>query len=221
MDSYERKRTILSVGLPFLCLLLVIIVGLACRLPTPDQYWEMSDKQLEEYMQGTDLATPLPSQQYQGTATLTVEMEETDLVTPLVSQQYQGTATSFVEEEFFRVSSQGGADTGATAPTIFTIDESWLVTLIGTYHWNNGQGVAVPGTIGLQAADGTTYGPWGATGSPGQGGVVNAYWVVNPQIVIPSGTYTVLDSDPSTWAQSATTGGAGMSWGTGIRQGNP
>jgi len=204
MDSYKLKHTIFPISLPFLCLLILVgLVSLACRLPTPDQYWEMSDKQLEEYMQGTDLATPLPS------------------------QQDQGTATPSVEEEFFRVSSQGGAENGVTMPTTFTINESWLVTSIGTYHYNNGQGVAVPGTIGLQAADGsTTFGPWQATGSPGEGyegqGVANAYWVVNPNIVIPPGTYTVLDSDTSTWSQNShDTGGAGMAWGMGIRQGNP
>jgi hypothetical protein len=202
MDSSKRKRTILSVGLPFLCLLLVFMVGLACRLPTPDQYWEMSDTELDVYMEGDDLETPQ------------------------ASQQYQETATSSVEEELFRVSSQSGAENGVTAPTTFTINESWLVTSIATYHSNNGQGVAVPGTIGLQAADGTTYGPWQATGSPGQGlggqGVPNAYWVVNPNIVISPGTYTVLDSNTSTWSQNShDTDGAGMAWGTGIRQGNP
>ena len=121
------------------------------------------------------------------------------------------------EEEFFRVASIGVAYDGATAPTTFSISESWLVTYLLTYHWNNGQG-KTPGTVGLRAADGTTYGPWQATGEPGQGGVPNAAWVVKPNIVIPPGTYTVLDSDPSTWAQNDETGGAGMSWGSGIRQ---
>jgi len=124
------------------------------------------------------------------------------------------------EEEFFAVRSDGGASNGATAPTTFTIHEPWLVTLITTYHWNDAQGAA-PGTIGLKDANGKLYGPWPASGTPGQGGVPNAYWTVNPNIVIPAGTYTVIDSDPDTWAQNDETGGAGMAWGSGIRQNNP
>jgi len=125
-----------------------------------------------------------------------------------------------IEEELFKVWSLGTVYNGITAPTMFTINEPWLVTEIYTYHWNNGQG-ATPGTISLRSADGTTYGPWQASGQPGQGGVVNAGWLVNPNIVVPPGTYTVLDSDPSTWVQNAETGGAGIARGTGIRQGNP
>lgn len=124
-------------------------------------------------------------------------------------------------EEMFTITSVGVAYNGATKPTVFTVDESWLVTEIKTYHWNNGKGV-IPGTVGLKAADGTTYGPWQATGLPGQGGVENAYWVVSPQVTIPAGTYTVLDSDPATWAKNDDdTNGMGMAWGVGMRMGNP
>jgi len=206
MDSNKSKHMILSVGLPFLRLLLLVgMVSLACRLPTPDQYWEMTDKELDEYINPTETLPSLERQQDLGTATPSI-------TTP---------STPSIEEELFKVSSQGGADSGPTVPTTFTISESWLVTGITTYHWNNGQGVAEPGTIGLRAVDGTTYGPWQATGTPGQGEVPNAYWSVNPNIVVPPGTYTVLDSDPATWATNAETGGVGMAWGTGIRQGNP
>jgi hypothetical protein len=47
--------------------------------------------------------------------------------------------------------------------------------------------------------------------------VANAYWVVKPNVVIPPGTYTVVDSDPGTWAQNSETLGKGMAWGKGIR----
>jgi len=125
------------------------------------------------------------------------------------------TATAMGEQQFFIVASLGAAYNGATKPTIFTISRSWLVTKVVTYHWNNGQGVT-PGTIGLRASDGTTYGPWTAVGEPGSGGVVNAYWAVKPSTVIPPGTYTVVDSDPTTWSQNQETDGAGMAWGFGI-----
>ena len=126
-----------------------------------------------------------------------------------------------VVEEMYTITSIGGAENGPSQPTVFTIAESWMVTEIKTYHWNNGQGVP-PGMISLKSSDGITYGPWQAIGYPGQGDVADAYWVVNPQVVIPAGTYTVIDSDPATWAKNdADTGGMGMSWGTGVRMGNP
>lgn len=124
-------------------------------------------------------------------------------------------------EELYTITSVGVAENGASKPTVFTIDESWMVTEIKTYHWNNGMGVP-PGTISLKSSDGITYGPWQAIGLPGQGDVSNAYWVVNPQVVIPAGTYTVIDSDPATWAKNdEDTDGMGMSWGMGTRIGNP
>jgi hypothetical protein len=128
---------------------------------------------------------------------------------------------SSVEEEMYTITSVGGAENGPTKPTVFTIDESWQVTEIKTYHWNNGMGM-IPGTISLTSDDGITYGPWPATGAEGQGGVVDAYWIVNPQVTIPAGTYTVIDSDTATWAKNdQDTDGMGMSWGRGIRMGNP
>jgi hypothetical protein len=171
--------------------------------------------------------TPTATPKVTRTATPKVTPTGTPKVTPTGTPEVTSTPTPEVtptpaaaEEEFFKVLSLGGAYNGATAPTTFSIDESWLVTYLMTYHWNDGNG-ATPGTIGLQASDGTTYGPWQAAGGLGQGKVPNTYWEVKPNIVIPPGTYTVLDSDPSTWAQNEETGGAGMSWGNGIRQGNP
>ena len=73
------------------------------------------------------------------------------------------------------------------------------VTEIWTYHWNNGRGAA-PGTIALLGANGVTYGPWRAVGSAGSGNATNVNWTVHPNIVIPAGTYTVVDSSPGTWS---------------------
>jgi hypothetical protein len=101
-----------------------------------------------------------------------------------------------------------GVSNGPTKPSTFTLDEPRVLTLLQTYHWNNAGGAA-PGTIGLRDAEGRTYGPWRADGTPGQGGVPNAYWNTRPGVTLAPGTYTVIDSDPSTWAQNAGTGGAG------------
>ncbi len=51
------------------------------------------------------------------------------------------------------------------------------------------------------------YGPWAASGS--------TYWVVNPDITLPAGTYTVIDSQMSTWAYNSQSGNMCMSWGEG------
>lgn len=55
------------------------------------------------------------------------------------------------------------------------------------------------------------YGPWETRGSPGQGGVNNAYWIATVNEVIPSGTYQVGDSDPATWANNGESNYCGMS----------
>lgn len=97
---------------------------------------------------------------------------------------------------------------GGTPPS-FSLAEPYQVTQIDTYHWNDGQG-ATPGTIALEGSNGVTYGPWQARGLPGQGGVENAYWVVEPNIRLDPGSYKVIDSDPSTWATNDEAGGVGM-----------
>lgn len=103
----------------------------------------------------------------------------------------------------------GGAENGPTAPTVFTVREAYVITSIQTYHWNGGHG-ARSVTIALRHEDGTVHGPWQAVGATVQGGKANVYWTVEPKVTIKPGTYTVVDSDPSTWAQNAQSGGRGF-----------
>ena len=98
---------------------------------------------------------------------------------------------------------------GATSPT-FDVPSATTITKIQTYHWNNASGSGSTGTISLQADDGTVYGPWVTVGAEGQGGVPNAYWTASPNVTIPAGRYTVIDSDPGTWSQNADSGGVGF-----------
>ena len=49
-----------------------------------------------------------------------------------------------------------------------------------------------------------------AAARAGQGGANNAYWECRPNVVLPAGTYTVVDSDPATWAQNAQSAGRGI-----------
>jgi hypothetical protein len=115
------------------------------------------------------------------------------------------------EERIFAQSACSGVSNNPPNPTTFTIDDNRVLTKIGTYHWNNGMG-DMPGTIGLKSESGKTFGPWQATGLPGQGGVSNAYWVVDltPEVELPSGTYTILDSNPVTWAYNGESDDSGI-----------
>ncbi|HGE69349.1 TPA: formylglycine-generating enzyme family protein [Candidatus Poribacteria bacterium] len=111
-------------------------------------------------------------------------------------------------EVIFENGNIGGVYNRPTKDTVFTINEPYVITEITNYHWNNGNG-ATPGTIALKGAN-KTYGPWKASGKPGQGGVPNAYWIVYPNETIPAGTYTVIDSDPNTWSQNFESNGEGF-----------
>lgn len=99
-----------------------------------------------------------------------------------------------------------GVDNGPSQPTVFTLAADTLISGITTYHWNYGSGAA-PGSISLEGGDGSVYGPWTATGLYG-----TLYWYVSPNIVLPAGSYTIVDSGPSTWAHNSQSGYRGMAW---------
>lgn len=104
----------------------------------------------------------------------------------------------------------GGVANGPTQATAFTINQAHFITTIENYHWNNGRG-ARGGTIALRSSSGAVYGPWAVTTSGGQGGAPNVGWSCSPNVVIPAGTYTVVDSDPATWSQNSESGARGFS----------
>jgi len=104
-----------------------------------------------------------------------------------------------------------------TSATQFTLAQASKITFLQTYHWNNAQG-SPGGTIGLRDSSGKLYGPWPVNTRPGQGGVPNAYWFTEPNVVLPAGTYTVVDSEPATWSQNSANGGQGMTQVRGIPQ---
>ncbi len=158
--------------------------------------------------------TILPSPTSTSTSTPTPTATAVSAATP--GSIPAATPGSGTVEEIFKITSIHSAHNGATTPTTFTISETWLITEIRTYHWNDGQGVT-PGLLGLMDEN-SILGPWDAIGEPGSGGVPNAYWVATPNIVIGPGTYRVLDSDVDTWSQNDDTAGRGMAWVYGIRQ---
>jgi len=140
--------------------------------------------------------------------TKTINVYPTSSTTTLVTTTVPITTTSVATSEF----NNGNVYTvynSPTKPTVVTFTVPVKIISITDYHWNNGMG-ASPGQIALKHSDGTLYGWWSASGQPGSGGVPNAYWTVNPSVNIKAGTYTVLDSDSSTWAQNSQSGNAGM-----------
>jgi len=91
----------------------------------------------------------------------------------------------------------------------FSISETYKITLIKTYHWNGGSGSS-PVSIGLMDSSGNTIGTWNATVCSGSGEVPNTYWEVKPDIILSPGTYTIIDSDTSTWSCNSESGNRGM-----------
>ena len=92
-----------------------------------------------------------------------------------------------------------GVSYGPTAPSTFTLASPARITEILTYHW---QRYSSSQTIALQSGS-QTYGPWSVDS-------YSPYWYVHPDEVLPAGTYTVIDSQPSTWSWAQDTGGRGI-----------
>lgn len=101
--------------------------------------------------------------------------------------------------------------------TSLTIKVPTLITNIMDYHWNDGRGQD-PGTISLVHQDGTLYGPFQTHGALGQGGVPNASWLCEPNVLVKPGSYAVIDSDVDTWAQNDLSGCCGITEVKGVPQ---
>jgi parallel beta-helix repeat protein len=95
-----------------------------------------------------------------------------------------------------------GVLSGPPTATTFYLPSTTKITQIANYHYFNGG--ALPGTISLQNQNGQLFGPFATVGVPGQGGVANAAWVGTPNIIVPAGVYTVIDSNSATWSYNAT-----------------
>ena len=113
---------------------------------------------------------------------------------------------------------------GPTNPTTFTLPSTSVITQMATYHWNGGAG-ATPGTIALQLQFPggfiPIFGPFPTVGVTGQNNVANAAWATspNPNVIVPAGTYTVVDSGPATWSYNSGSNNAGFTrvWGFAVQ----
>ena len=101
------------------------------------------------------------------------------------------------QRSVFEIGSIAAVHNAPTAASIFTTTRDWTVVEVWTYHWNDAKGSPMTGTIGLKdMKTGKMYGPWKTIGTPGQGGVPNAYWHITTKALLPAGRYKVVDSSP-------------------------
>jgi len=121
-----------------------------------------------------------------------------------------------VESELYYNGNDLAVFNGGKSPS-FTLAKPAKITSVMTYHWNDGMGVA-GGTIAFKGSDGKTYGPWPTRTEPTSGPNVSVYWYAEPGVVIPAGTYTVVDSNPETWAKNDESAGLGMTAVKGVSQ---
>lgn len=88
---------------------------------------------------------------------------------------------------------------GPPEPAVFKIQQPFFITHIHTYHWNKGQG-SMPGRVSLRSQSGETFGPWEVAAYSGHNNAPNVNWFAQPRVVLPPGTYTVIDHEPATWS---------------------
>ena len=143
-------------------------------------------------------------------ATVDGVFQISDTVTPLNPQNSLSPETT-KSIEIFNNWNTGGVDNNPSCIPSFTVSGPYMITYADTYHWNYGQGTKEGGTITLRRNDGIMYGPWQVETKPGQGSVPNAWWIAHPNETIPAGTYTIIDSDSSTWSQNSGSNGCGFS----------
>ena len=88
---------------------------------------------------------------------------------------------------------------------VFTTTQSWNITRIQDYHWNDGQGqdpAPVNGNISLyDNSTGDLIGKWSVTSFPFWT-PINTVWEASPNVILNPGTYKIVDSDPATWSYS-------------------
>lgn len=96
-----------------------------------------------------------------------------------------------------------------TTPLHFSVGKTCLVKSIATIQLYIGNNPAV-GTLSFEDAKGRLYGPYPATVYPGRGIPDYYYRQATPNVVIPAGTYKVINSEQATWAINEQVGTYGL-----------
>jgi hypothetical protein len=129
-----------------------------------------------------------------------------------MNEDVMGTVT-WKEELIFDNVNNTVAPGRAVSETEFFLEQKTMITKIQNCH--NFIYGSSPGSIAIVDTKGKRYGPWQAIGVVRGADFSNAYWEVSPNIVLPPGQYTVIDSDPTSWSANAQSGGKGFTsvWG--------
>lgn len=131
-----------------------------------------------------------------------------------------------VETVLFKMESVQGVAYNPPLPTVFVLNASSYITRVMTYHYSATLGTKAQSVGFMDASTGTIYGPWSVVGyksfnatagvsksDPSNvAGPPDNYWVAYPGVVVPAGTYQVVDSDSATWSYTADQGNRGLTW---------
>ena len=94
-------------------------------------------------------------------------------------------------------------------PTQFKLENSAKITKIQNFHTNVANGSLLK--IKLMSSKGQIYGPWTAKKIPFEGFDQYECWQVVPNVLLPPGIYTLIDSDPGTWLTNVQANNRGFS----------
>lgn len=204
----------LGILLPFLSGLLVSGVGLYFTVSYNQQANRLAELQtMERYiaqLTGPDDAKRLARQVIARFATPEMQKALSELSSegPAAQRAVARAAQIAAASLIFDNTNIGGVGNEGISPVI-ALSRPHLIASIGTYHWNNGRG-SNPGTLALKREDGMVFGPWPAVATSGFQGAPNVNWESAPNVTIPTGRYTVIDSDPATWSQNEMSSGMGF-----------
>lgn len=137
--------------------------------------------------------------------------EPVPVATPTPAASSGGATTPVVAKQIlnnFVLPDATGAYTDPPCQPSFTISQPHRIAGVVAYHSRSSTG---PVNLSLKSSSGQTYGPWSATGSTVTASSGTRNWSAFPSgVVIPAGTYNVLDSENTTWIASGGPSGCGM-----------
>jgi hypothetical protein len=87
--------------------------------------------------------------------------------------------------------------------TKIELTSTTVITKITTYQYNKGKGSLPAGTITLVDENRIVHGTWQCTAINGSDGTPGAKWVCEPNVLLPVGTYKVVNSGEDTWSYNS------------------
>lgn len=123
---------------------------------------------------------------------------------------------SNVEINFLENLNEYSSRTNPSIPLQLKLENAVKITKIQNFHTNVANGSSLK--IKLISAKGQIYGPWAAKKVFFEGFEQYECWQVVPNILLPPGVYTIIDSEPSTWLTNTQSNNRGFSRIIGIKK---